>query len=272
MRIATLNLGTLAGRLDWVFEAMATKKIDVLCLQETRVTEVMAPGIILACRQRGLQCFFGHHQRDAAGVSYGTNAVIAKWPIVALRSPPGTPNQRCQYFALHEAARGPIVCANIHGPHTRASQHALLREAHRHLGTFGRRCIIIGDFNCTPDEAPVTELLGSCSYELFDPEDAISELTSRPSGDRRGRHIDYAIASRQLRSDLRCQWRGPADHDVVSYAIPLEKRTDSYVLTRPGFIPPAKSCEASVRMHNEADYDNDVDDNAPDCLFDDDFH
>ena len=50
MRIATINLRTLAGRLDWVFEAMATKRVDVICLQETRVIEVMAPGVIRAYR------------------------------------------------------------------------------------------------------------------------------------------------------------------------------------------------------------------------------
>ena len=49
LRIATVNVNTLAGRLEWILTALDEELADTFCIQETRVSAKMAPGIIAAC-------------------------------------------------------------------------------------------------------------------------------------------------------------------------------------------------------------------------------
>lgn len=142
-------------------------------------------------------------------------------------------HDRVQYFALHEAGMGPIVCANIHAPHKRSHQHDLLLAVQKFTASFGRRRLLIGDFNSTLEEPPASELVASGEFEIMDPPDVLDVPTSRPSGERQGRHIDYGFACPSLCVVERQQWAGPADHDTICYSLPMLRRQHTYVMSKP---------------------------------------
>lgn len=59
MRVATLNCGTLTGRVNDTYEAMDHEKIDVLALQEVRKSETAVPSLQQAARRRALRLVCG---------------------------------------------------------------------------------------------------------------------------------------------------------------------------------------------------------------------
>ena len=138
--VATVNVRTLAGKLDLLLQEL--KHVDVLCLQETRVSRDMAPGIIAKCARLGYQCVVGQSQTSKTDHVFGTNAVISKWPIAAVRGPAGPHFHRAQFFAIHDSQGGPIVVANIHGPYTMDNQFKFMRKVSSHLASFGRRSFV----------------------------------------------------------------------------------------------------------------------------------
>ena len=56
-----------------------------------------------------------------------------------------------------------------------------------------------------PDESPASELVANEGFGLLNPVDMLDQPTSRPSGGRTGRHIDYGLASRGLCATARQQ-------------------------------------------------------------------
>lgn len=54
--IATLNVSSLTGRLSSVLGLMQRHDIDVLCLQETRLSKDTVSTVQGACRRTGLSC------------------------------------------------------------------------------------------------------------------------------------------------------------------------------------------------------------------------
>ena len=114
--LGTLNVETPAGRIGDILDMIADKHIDILCLQETRISAGMVPRLRAACQKRKCYCCVGECQTGRDRRPYGTNVIIARWPIHGVRSFKGANADRAQFVAIHDSQGGPIILANVHGP------------------------------------------------------------------------------------------------------------------------------------------------------------
>ena len=90
LRIATYNVQTLQGKSESVLDLMANEHIDILCLQETRLSTDGLEAVRRAVRQRGWTILCSEPALDAAGRICGGVAFIARWhvDVVSLESTP----------------------------------------------------------------------------------------------------------------------------------------------------------------------------------------
>ena len=81
-KIATLNISTLDNfGAHETTDLLVKHDIDILCLQECRMTMHSKPQYELLFSRFGYQLFPGPFDADQAGRPYGGVAMISKWPI-----------------------------------------------------------------------------------------------------------------------------------------------------------------------------------------------
>ena len=86
-RIATCNVNSLAGKLPTMFEHMETHHIDILCLQEVRLTETTSVAVRDRAEARGTRFLLNPASIRVNGVGvFGGIAVFSRWPIVHLKN------------------------------------------------------------------------------------------------------------------------------------------------------------------------------------------
>jgi exodeoxyribonuclease-3 len=249
MKIATWNVNSLKVRLPHLLQWLGENPVDVLCIQETKLTDDKFPLADINAA--------GYHAVFTGQKTYNGVAILSKHPIqdVVKNNPRYADEQQRIIAATIEGMR--IVCAYVPNGQSVGSDKytyklawlASLREwlqeelrTHEHLA-------ILGDYNIAPDERDVHDPvawagqvlcsdqeraalaalvdLGLCdSFRLFEqPEKLFSWWDYRQLAFRRncGLRIDHILLSPTLAK--RCvacaidraprKWEQPSDHAPV---------------------------------------------------------
>jgi exodeoxyribonuclease-3 len=249
MKLATWNVNSLKVRLPHLLQWLAANPVDVLCIQETKLTDDKFP--LAEINAAGYQVAFTGQK------TYNGVAILSQHPLQdVVRNNPRFPDEQQRIIAATiEGVR--IICAYVpNGQMVDSDKYAYklswlaaLREwladelaAHPQLA-------ILGDYNIAPEDrdvhdpiewagqihcsdrerAALTALvdLGLCdSFRLFEqPEKSYSWWDYRQLAFRRNRglRIDHILLSPQLAK--RCvgcaidrdprKWEQPSDHVPV---------------------------------------------------------
>ena len=225
LRLGTMNVRSLSGRLGGVFELAKTEQIDVLCLQETRVNVDSWSAVKSAANQRKWQVFPGGQGVDAKNVVIGGTLVLSKWPAEALAIPSQfAPADRAMALKLFRPHQRPLLLINVylHANDQTAAGHTLA-SIFEYVAMLGEEAIIVGDFNRERHVWPASTALASGQWYSCDEQicgDQIGPGTHRNSdGEYTGVVIDYALSTPRVVVSGRMQSLGVADHDAVIYDI-----------------------------------------------------
>lgn len=232
MQIATWNVNSLSVRLPQVLDWLALHPIDVLCLQELKLTEDKFP--FMELRAAGYEAVaFG--QKTYNGV-----AILARTPPTAVvRNIPGFEDEQARVIAATvESAQGPLRVLNgyfVNGqaPGTDKFAYKLRWLQALHEWVRGElaahpRLVLLGDFNVAPEDrdsydpvgladtihhtreerAHFQALLGlglTDAFRMFEqPEKSYSWWDYRMLGfqKNRGLRIDHILVSEALRGGV----------------------------------------------------------------------
>lgn len=249
MKIATWNVNSLKVRLPQVLQWLTDNPIDILCLQETKMTDDKFP--VASIEAAGYQVAFTGQK------TYNGVAILSKHPLteVVKNIPSFEDEQQRIIAATIEGMR--VVCAYI--PNGQAVDSDKYQYKLRWLeglhGWLAKECeahpnlVLLGDYNIAPDERDVHDpvawqgqvlvseperaafqrLLGlglKDAFRLFEqPEKLFSWWDYRQMAFRRnmGLRIDHILLSNPLAA--RCsacvidkmprKWEQPSDHTPV---------------------------------------------------------
>ena len=229
MQIATWNVNSLSVRLPQVLDWLARQPVDVLCLQELKLTEDKFP--FMELRSAGYEAVaFG--QKTYNGV-----AILARTPLAAaVRNIPGFEDEQARMIAATvETAQGPLRVLNgyfVNGQAPGSDKFAYKLRWLQALHDWVRselaahpRLVLLGDFNVAPQDrdsydpvgladtihhtreerAYFQALLGlglTDAYRMFEqPEKSYSWWDYRMLGfqKNRGLRIDHILVSEALR-------------------------------------------------------------------------
>lgn len=229
MKVASWNVNSLRVRLPQMLEWLAANPVDVLGIQETKLTDDLFP---LAQLQD-----VGYHVRASGQKTYNGVALLSRHPLEdVLLELPGFDDPQRRFIA---ATSGGVRHVNVYVPNGQAvgsdKYHYKLRwlealhdflqaELARHP-----RLVLMGDFNIAPEDRDVHDpvawkdqvlcsvperqalqrLLGlglADTFRLFEqPEASFSWWDYRQAGFRRnlGLRIDLVLVSPALRGHCR---------------------------------------------------------------------
>ena len=229
MQIATWNVNSLSVRLPQVLDWLARQPVDVLCLQELKLTEDKFP--FMELRSAGYEAVaFG--QKTYNGV-----AILARTPLTAVvRNIPGFEDEQARVIAATvETTQGTLRVLNgyfVNGQAPGTDKFAYKMRWLQALHDWVRselethpRLVMLGDFNVAPEDrdsydpvgladtihhtreerAHFQALLGlglSDAYRMFEqPEKSYSWWDYRMLGfqKNRGLRIDNILVSEALR-------------------------------------------------------------------------
>ncbi len=240
--IGTLNATTLIGEKLGTFLGLAEDAgVDVLCVQETRMAPLGFQGAANAAKLKGWHAWFLAGGVDALGRQTQGLATFSRWPARRIKPSLGTPHHALA-VVLDIPDRPPVVVYNHYGdPRCGATRDEQVLQIVADMATQKEESVIIGDFNQTPDEFTITDLVIKGVVEEVDL--ALGNVEDRARSTRRtklkdgtvreGRHIDYAIATPGMRWTRRSQYTTSSDHDLVAYEIRTAKRSPAYRRTKP---------------------------------------
>ena len=229
MKLATWNVNSLSVRLPQVLDWLARQPVDVLCLQELKLTEDKFP--FMELRSAGYEAVaFG--QKTYNGV-----AILARTPLTAVvRNIPGFEDEQARVIAATvETPQGPLRVLNgyfVNGQAPGTDKFAYKMRWLQALHDWVRselaahpRLVLLGDFNVAPEDrdsydpvgladtihhtreerAHFQALLGlglTDAYRMFEqPEKSYSWWDYRMLGfqKNRGLRIDHILVSEALR-------------------------------------------------------------------------
>jgi len=229
MQIATWNVNSLSVRLPQVLDWLARQPVDVLCLQELKLTEDKFP--FMELRSAGYEAVaFG--QKTYNGV-----AILARTPLTAVvRNIPGFEDEQTRVIAATvETPQGPLRVLNgyfVNGQAPGTDKFAYKMRWLQALHDWVRselaahpRLVLLGDFNVAPEDrdsydpvgladtihhtreerAHFQALLGlglTDAFRMFEqPEKSYSWWDYRMLGfqKNRGLRIDHILVSEALR-------------------------------------------------------------------------
>ncbi|CAK0806799.1 unnamed protein product, partial [Prorocentrum cordatum] len=223
LRLATLNVQGLSIKAVKVFTLAKIYDVDILCIQEARLSLTSLPAMIKYARRRG----YKYTAAGPPGLNDGRflidPIIFSKQPIVQLEVPEFAGNDRVVMAALHLPRAEPIVLANLHGYTPMAGTKAMLQHVFQHAAVLRRRLCCIGDWNMVPTEGCVAEVLLNCRLHLPETPAEIDKATHD-----KGRHLDYALFHRDLTVTHRGQAEGVADHDLVYYDLACYSQEEQY--------------------------------------------
>jgi exodeoxyribonuclease-3 len=258
MKLATWNVNSLTARLAHVLDWTTANPVDVLCLQELKLTEDKFPLEVLRsagyehCAVFGQKTYNGvaimsHHPlrdvvKNIAGFADEHSRVIA----ATLDSPGGEIRLVNGYFVNGQAPGTAKFDYKMNW--LRALRDYLRKELERHP-----RLVLLGDFNIAPEDRDsfdpeglretihhTTEErvhfrnlmeLGLCdSFRLFEqPQKSFSWWDYRMLGyqKNRGLRIDHILVSETLKPEVKActidrtprKWKQPSDHAPVTLEI-----------------------------------------------------
>lgn len=185
MKIATWNVNSIRTRKPQVKEWLMVQDIDILCVQETKVTDEEFPKDDF--EQIGYNCYF-YGQNSYNGVAilsrnnlecfYGFSGIIN-----------GEKSSKMDEQKRLMAARGDIILVNVYVPngnsvdsekyHYKLEWLASLREYLKVLKEkYGENIIICGDFNIAPEDIDIYNPQGKENHIMASPKErnALKEI------------------------------------------------------------------------------------------------
>ncbi len=258
MKITTWNVNSLAARLSHVLDWTAANPIDVLCLQELKLTEDKFPLEVLRCAGYEHCAVFG--QKTYNGV-----AIMSRHPLRdVVKNITGFADEHSRVIAATlDGPQGELRLVNgyfVNGqaPGTAKFDYKMswlrgLRDYMREQVDLHSRLVLLGDFNIAPEDrdsydpeglretilhtteerAHFRKLveLGLCdSFRLFDqPDKSFTWWDYRMLGyqKNRGLRIDHILVSEALKPEVKActidrtprKWDKPSDHAPVTVQI-----------------------------------------------------
>ena len=227
LRIATGNTSTLNTRVDEYAELAVTHNIDILGLQETRIK----PGSVASLRKMFKK---RNYKLKVLPLQEGEMThmlcFVSRWPMQLIETPDSISQKaRVLLARIHMPGKPPVSVALMHLQHCRSAREETVRQVTSYLAERGGERILIGDWNCTPDQNPCLELLSSGQFHLTETIEEVEQSTRRCTklGEvTEGRHIDYMIGTNRINVLQREQIETTSDHDVVLYEIETQQPRD----------------------------------------------
>ncbi len=158
--VATLNATTLIGEKLGTFLELAEEiGVDVLCVQETRLSVASFQCAAKNAGRAGWNTWFKPGVTDAHGNQPQGLATFSRWPARRVKAGIGTPHQALA-VVLDIPQRPPVVVYNHYGdPKCGATRDEQILQILADMATRKEDAVIIGDFNQTPDEFTITDLV-----------------------------------------------------------------------------------------------------------------
>jgi len=157
MKITTWNVNSLTARLQHVLDWTTANPVDVLCLQELKLTDDKFPADALAAQGYAHCAVFG--QKTYNGV-----AVLSRTPLAdVVRNIPGFTDESSRVLTVTvDAPGGPVRLVNgyfVNGqaPGTEKFEYKMswlraLRDHVREELARHPRLVLLGDFNIAPED------------------------------------------------------------------------------------------------------------------------
>lgn len=167
LTVGRLNVRALAGRMPEVVNLASEHSIDILCLQEARLSEDSLLAAQHAAKQAGWSFSSGTFAIDSQGAPTAGVAVLSRWHVermifpaidAFLQAQPGC----WQVLRVHRPGQRPFLLTNLYlhaGNKRQASQ--LGHQLFQLIAGTGEDCLFIGDWNNTPEEEPAVAALRS---------------------------------------------------------------------------------------------------------------
>jgi exodeoxyribonuclease-3 len=255
MKITTWNVNSLTARLQHVLDWLSTNPVDVLCLQELKLTEDKFPLMELHAAGYAHCAVFG--QKTYNGV-----AILSRTPLHDIaRNIAGFEDEHSRVVtATVDSPLGPLRVVNgyfVNGQAPGSEKFAYKMNWLGGLNTYvcdelrrHERLVLLGDFNIAPEDRDSFDPdglrdtihhtreerdhfqkllgLGLCdSFRLFEqPEKSFSWWDYRMLGyqKNRGLRIDHILVSEALRPHVKScaidraprKWKQPSDHAPVT--------------------------------------------------------
>ena len=255
MKITTWNVNSLTARLQHVLDWLAANPVDVLCLQELKLTDDKFPLEVLAQAGYAHCAVFG--QKTYNGV-----ALVSRLPLRdVVRNITGFEDEHSRVIAATiDHPQGEVRIINgyfVNGQEPGSEKFAYKMRWLEGLGRYvganlaqHPRLVLLGDFNIAPEDrdsydpvglretihhtteerAHFRQLLGLGlvdAFRLFEhPERTFSWWDYRMLGfqKNRGLRIDHILVSEALRAQVRTcavdraprKWEKPSDHAPVT--------------------------------------------------------
>ena len=139
MRLATLNVQTLTGRLPNIIDLMSDLELDILFLQETRVSYASRPTLVAFAKAQGFNLVTSEPSMDANGAIIGGLAILTRWPIQHIATPTSISGQESvQLIKIHRPDDQPLIAVNVHfNPGNAAARGATLNDLLQYLQMTG---------------------------------------------------------------------------------------------------------------------------------------
>ncbi len=258
MKITTWNVNSLTARLQHVLDWTAANPVDVLCLQELKLTDDKFP--LDALREAGYAHCAVFGQKTYNGV-----AIMSRQPVRdVVKNIAGFEDDNSRVLsATLDTAEGPLRVVNgyfVNGQAPGSDKfdykmrwlrglHASLREEMAHHP----RLVLLGDFNITPEDRDsydpdglrdtihhtveerdhfrkLLELGLHDAFRMFEqPEKSFSWWDYRMLGyqKNRGLRIDHILVSEPLKPQVQAcaidrvprKWEKPSDHAPVTVTL-----------------------------------------------------
>ena len=148
MRLGTMNVRSLGGRLGGVLDFADSNNLHALCLQETRVNNHSWNAVTRAVKARGWQLFPGPQGRNSKNVVDGGTLVLTKWPAEAMAFPVDLVSvERSMAVKLYRPQQRPLLLINVylHASDRTAASRALV-ALFEFVAACGEDTMIMGDF------------------------------------------------------------------------------------------------------------------------------
>ena len=87
LRMETLNVRSLSGRLGGVLDLANLHALHVMCFQETRVHQDSWSAVCIAAKKSGWDVYPGKQDTDSSGAVVGGTLILSKWPAQPVQVP-----------------------------------------------------------------------------------------------------------------------------------------------------------------------------------------
>jgi len=258
MKLTTWNVNSLTARLQHVLDWTAANPVDVLCLQELKMTDDKFP--VDELRTAGYE-----HCAVFGEKTYNGVALMSRQPLRdVVKNIVGFEDEHSRVIAATvDGAQGEVRIVNgyfVNGQAPGSEKFAYKMNWLRGLNNYMReelskheRLVLLGDFNVAPQDRDSFDPVGlkdtihhtveerdqfnqlialglTDSFRMFDqPEKSYSWWDYRMLGyqKNRGLRIDHILVSEKLKSDVKScvidrvprKWEKPSDHAPVTVEI-----------------------------------------------------